>query len=277
MKITVLMENTALSERYLCRHGLSLYIETQRHKILFDMGPDASFLENARILGVDISQADTAFLSHGHYDHGGGLKVFLEENHQAEVHMQEGAFGKYYAHDVCPKRIRYIGLDAGLAQESRLIFHKGSYRLDEELEIFSEVEGAVCASPANDHLFEEKAGKHVRDRFFHEQNLLIHGKEGLILISGCAHNGIVNILEKAERISGQSIKYVVGGFHLSGVFEEDEEKRKEFFERLAGHLKSRGCVYYTCHCTGLMSYETLKEQMGDQIRYLSAGTAVELK
>ena len=133
MKITVLMENTAVSERYLCRHGLSLYIETQRHKVLFDMGPDASFLENAKRLGVDISQVDVAFLSHGHYDHGGGLSAFLQENSRADVHVQAGVFGKYYAHDAHPKRIRYIGLDSALRDHSRLVVHRGGYRLDEEL------------------------------------------------------------------------------------------------------------------------------------------------
>lgn len=72
MKISVLMENTASSEKYLCRHGLSFYIETRKHKILFDMGPDGDFLQNAEKMSIDLSQVDIAFLSHGHYDHGGG-------------------------------------------------------------------------------------------------------------------------------------------------------------------------------------------------------------
>lgn len=90
MKITVLVENT--SDFLPTRHGLSLYIETELHKILFDMGPDETFLQNAETLGIDLSAADIAFLSHGHYDHGGGLAAFLEINHTAKVYLQKARF-----------------------------------------------------------------------------------------------------------------------------------------------------------------------------------------
>lgn len=271
MKITVLMENTAVSEQYLCRHGLSLYIETQRHKVLFDMGPDASFLENAKRLGVDISQVDVAFLSHGHYDHGGGLSAFLQENSKADVHVQAGVFEKYYAHDAQPKRIRYIGLDSALRANPRLIVHRGDYRLDEELEVFSGVRGRICASPANDNLYWEKDGKEELDTFEHEQNLLVHQEAGRVLVCGCAHNGIVNILSKAEELPGGPLTQVIGGLHLNNIYEEDEKKRCEFYKKLASHLMGRGCEYYTCHCTGVKAYEELRKLMGEQIRYLSAG------
>lgn len=89
MKIYTLMENTAASEEFVASHGLSFYIETKNHRILFDMGPDGRFLENADRLGVDISKVDLAILSHGHYDHGGGLAAFLEANSTALVHIQK--------------------------------------------------------------------------------------------------------------------------------------------------------------------------------------------
>ena len=276
MKITVLMENTAVSERYLCRHGLSLYIETQRHKVLFDMGPDASFLENAKRLGGDISQVDVAFLSHGHYDHGGGLSAFLQENSRADVHVQAGVFGKYYAHDAHPKRIRYIGLDSALRDHSRLVVHRGGYRLDEELEVFSGVRGRICASPANDNLYWEKDGKEELDTFEHEQNLLVHQEAGRVLVCGCAHNGIVNILSKAEELPGGPLTQVIGGLHLNNIYEEDEKKRCEFYQKLASHLMCRPCEYYTCHCTGVKAYEELKKLLGEQIHYLSAGAEKSL-
>ena len=80
MKIVTLLENTAGDAGLCAAHGLSLYIETPKHKILFDMGPDARFLDNAKKLGVDLSAVDIAVLSHGHYDHGGGLRAFCEIN-----------------------------------------------------------------------------------------------------------------------------------------------------------------------------------------------------
>ena len=87
MKVQVLLENTSLSEALKAEHGLSLYIETGKHKILFDMGQTDAFADNAEKMGIDLSQVDFAILSHGHYDHGGGLKYFMEI-HILEINQQ---------------------------------------------------------------------------------------------------------------------------------------------------------------------------------------------
>ena len=97
MKITVLMENTAAREELSAAHGLSLYIETPKHRILMDMGPNDDYLENAEKLGIDLTQVDLAILSHGHYDHGGGLKAFCALNDQAKIYVRENAFGNYWS------------------------------------------------------------------------------------------------------------------------------------------------------------------------------------
>lgn len=276
MKIAVLMENTASSEDYLCHHGLSFYIETNCHKILFDMGPDGDFLRNAEKMNIDLSQVDVAFLSHGHYDHGGGLEAFLSVNQKAEIHMQKGVFENYYAHDTNPCRIRYIGLDKNLMGNPRLILHEGDYQIDKELEVFAGVTGRVCASPANDALFMEAEGQQIKDSFQHEQNLLIHESGREALISGCSHNGMVNILNRAEEICGKPVEWAVGGLHLKGMYEKDPKSAEEFFDKLAGYLRKRSCVYYTCHCTGIAAYDYMKEKMGEQIHYLSSGDVAVL-
>ena len=92
MKCTVLVENTSLNEHYRCEHGLSLFIETAGQRILFDTGQSDLFAENAEKLGVDLSQVDFAVISHGHYDHGGGIQKFLDINHSAPVYIHEDAF-----------------------------------------------------------------------------------------------------------------------------------------------------------------------------------------
>ena len=112
MKICTLMENTAVSEEFTSSHGLSFYIETKNHRILFDMGPDGSFLENAKKLGIDISGVDFAILSHGHYDHGGGLKAFLEANQRGFGTYTEESVRLFRAHDP-DGSLRYIGLPKG--------------------------------------------------------------------------------------------------------------------------------------------------------------------
>lgn len=96
MKIVTLVENTTEREDLQSKHGLCLYIETERHKILFDLGPDDTFLHNAKVCGVDIKAVDTVIISHGHSDHGGGLGAFLQVNHTANVYVHPEAFLPHY-------------------------------------------------------------------------------------------------------------------------------------------------------------------------------------
>lgn len=112
MKIVTLLENTACREGLRAAHGLSLYIETPRHKLLFDMGPNEDFLANAGALGVDLTAVDLAVLSHGHYDHGRGLAAFCRCNDHAPVYIHSDAFGAFYALDEGGEP-RYIGLAPG--------------------------------------------------------------------------------------------------------------------------------------------------------------------
>ena len=96
VRVTALLENTAGRAGLCAAHGLSLYIETPRHKILFDMGPGDEFLSNAEKLGVDLTAVDLAVLSHGHDDHGGGLAAFCRVNDHAPIYLHRSAFGPYY-------------------------------------------------------------------------------------------------------------------------------------------------------------------------------------
>lgn len=270
MKIITLMENTAASPEIACGHGLSFYIETKNHKILFDMGPDARFLENAEKLGVDIKKIDIAILSHGHYDHGGGIQAFLEANTSAFLHVQTKVFGEFYAKDE-DGTYRYIGLPQGLQGNPRIILHTGDYKLDGELQVFGGVTGRECYSPANDSLKICMKGHYIQDLFMHEQNLLIKEGNKMVLVAGCAHNGVINILKKADTFTGGKIDYVLGGMHLRKAC-KDMERAKILTHNMAERLKERSCRYYTCHCTGKEAYEMLHEEMGKQIQYLPAGS-----
>lgn len=275
MKLVTLMENTALSQEFLCRHGLSFYLEWKNRKILFDMGPDGDFLKNAEAMGIDLKEVELAFLSHGHYDHGGGLEAFLKENKKAAVHIQEKALENYYSHDADGK-IRYIGLPGRIKDCGRFAYHKGDYSPEEGLMVFSGVTGRACYSPSNDRLYAEVHGRQIPDLFLHEQNLILKEGKGFVLVAGCAHNGIVNILRRAQELTNGGISCVVSGFHLKNAC-ETVDKQREFCRELAEALKEWDCRYYTCHCTGVESYQFLKEFMGDQIAYLAAGSRLEIK
>ena len=117
MKITTLLENTSARPELSAEHGLSLYIETAEHRILFDMGQTALFSHNASVLGIDLAAVDIAILSHGHYDHGGGLTRFLTLNRTAPIYVNRHAFEPHYNGTE-----KYIGLDTALAHHRKLVF-----------------------------------------------------------------------------------------------------------------------------------------------------------
>lgn len=273
MKIITLMDNLSVSSDLESRHGLSFYIETHNHKILFDMGPDGAFAENARKLGVDLAQVDIAFLSHGHYDHSGGFETFLQENQKASVHIQKKALDSIWAKT--PEEKRYIGLNDAWRNSSRVVSHEGDYRIDGELQMFAGVTERECYSPLNDRLFVEANGRYIPDLFVHEQNLLIREGNKMVLFAGCAHSGMVNILEKAQKLTKNSVCAVFGGMHLHKAFAEEAHQRN-FCKNMAKRLKQYSCSYYTGHCTGVGTYQMFREEMGEQIQYAAAGAVITI-
>lgn len=273
MLIKVLVENTTISKDFKCIHGLSLYIETNKHKILFDLGPGKQFLENAEKMDINIEEIDTVIISHGHFDHGGALKTFLEKNHKAKIYIRESAFEQYYSSILCIKV--YIGLDRKLRTSDRFVFTGEIYKIDEETQLFSNIIEHKYL-PASDKSLYKKVGKqYISDNFDHEQSLIITENNTNTLVAGCAHNGIYNILQKAEMITGTQIDKVISGFHLYHLSIK-ETQNMEYLHELATVLKTKPAQYYTCHCTGQKPYEVLHNEMGEQMNYISTGMELEL-
>jgi len=246
MIIKALAENTSVSEEYRAEHGLSIYIETGNHKLLFDTGRGGLFLENAEKMGVDLSKVDTAVISHGHYDHGGGLPYFLEINQTAKIYIHKKAFGDYYSSR--PDGTAYIGLDKNLQDHPQIILVDEFLQIDEELSLFSDVKGNELPSLSNKVLLVKEEGDFVEDPFWHEQNLIIKENGNTVLLAGCAHNGIVNIIERCKQITGRYADVVIGGFHLFNPSTKASES-PQLVAAIAKQLKSTGSQYYTCHCT----------------------------
>lgn len=156
MKIITLMENTCGAEGFLFEHGLSLYIETKKHKILMDTGSSDGFLKNAERLGVDLTGVDAVFLSHGHYDHSGGILAFSELNPSASIYMQKLAGGDYYHGD------RYIGIDKKILKLPQAKLLQGNCKLDEELSLFTDITGRRCYPQSNLALTKKREKKKSR-------------------------------------------------------------------------------------------------------------------
>ena len=260
MRIVCLSENTS-EKNLLTEHGLSLYLETRKHKILFDMGQSGIFLRNAQNMGVDLSAVDLAVISHGHYDHGGGLEVFLSVNDHAPVYMNEAALER---HCVLPDRD--IGLEPKLKGHPRILLTGDEMTLDKGLMLFTGNHKPRPYPTDSGGFTVIRDGEAFRDDFYHEQYLSVKDGEKTYLISGCSHKGIQNVM---YWVRSDPPDVVVGGFHLSKV-PVDEEGRQRLDE-LAASLLEYPSVYYTCHCTGIQQYQYLKTIMQDRLEYLSAG------
>lgn len=270
MIIKALVENTSLDPKLGSEHGLSLYIETENHRILFDTGASGLFAVNADKMGVDLSLIDIVVISHDHYDHGGGLKTFLALNQKAKIYVSREAFGKRFASSPTGEK-KYIGLDEGLLPNAQFVFAFGHTVIDDDLELFSGTCAEKLNPSGNKDLLMIRDGRLVLDDFAHEQNLIIKEKENIILIAGCAHNGIVNIVEHMKTAGYGIPSHVIGGFHLYNK-SADRDEDPTLVERIGKTLINTGAKYYTCHCTGIGSFRILKEVMRDNIEYLSTGS-----
>ena len=259
MKIVTLMENTTCREDLACEHGLSLYIETGGKKILFDAGQSGAFADNAEKLGVDLTQVDFAVLSHGHYDHGGGLRRFLEINQTAPIYLSRYAFESH--HNATEK---YIGLDHALLDSGRLIFVDDKLELGEGI-ILHACRGDVCHQPIDSAgLTVMENGVLIPEDFRHEQYLLLEEDGKRVCISGCSHRGILNITNWFRP------DVLVGGFHFMKV--EDNE----ILNHAAETLLTYSTTYYTGHCTGEAQFAYMKTIMGEKLHYLPTGRTLEI-
>lgn len=254
---------------------MSLHIKTDKQNILFDTGASSLFLKNAEKLGIDIKSVDKVIVSHGHYDHGGGLASFLEVNKRAKIFINKDAFGKFYS--VKDTKERYIGLDASLLSSERFVFTGDAEKLDDELEIFSGVTQKILSPSCNSSLYMREEGEEglVQDDFRHEQNLIIRDNDNCLLLCGCAHNGIVNILERYVNRFKSIPTHVVGGFHLSSSSLMRSEKPETVFE-IGRYLLDSSAEFYTGHCTGDEAFNILKRTMGQMLNKISTGSRIEI-
>lgn len=258
MRIVSLVENTSVNANIGSEHGISLYIETGGHKILFDMGQTNLFLDNAKKLGIDLALVDIAILSHGHYDHGGGLREFLKINEKAPVYISKYAFEPYYHGSQ-----KYIGLDIELKDSNRFIITDDVTCIAKGLTLYHCNEKKRKYEMGSFGLTVKKDDEYVPDLFLHEQYLLIEEKEKKILFSGCSHKGIMNIADwfKAD--------ILVGGFHFSKLPLDTTLKS------YADDLNRFPTIFYTCHCTGTEQFAFMKQHM-NRLLYLSAGQEIFL-
>lgn len=250
MKITTIIENRLGRNKGLeNEHGLCYFIEFDNMKILFDTGQSEKALYNFKKLGFNIKDIDYIVLSHAHYDHTGGLKYFINDNFNGKIIVGNNFFKRSNKWHIKNNKKKYIGIDFDyesiIKNNIDIIEVKESLKLKENVYLLSNLSknNETYNYNKEDSLIRVDEENDVLDNF-NEELILLKNGESITVITGCAHTGIINIINKSKKFLGKNIDNLIGGIHLS---------KKSFYENLqvAKILKKFNIKNFSlCHCSG---------------------------
>lgn len=278
MKITVLVENTTINEKFKAEHGLSLFIEYKDRRILLDAGSSGLFAENAKLLGVDLSRVDYAVLSHGHYDHSGGLGIFFETNPHAVCYACEGMEGAYYS---SKGGMHYIGVpEEVLQKKDRFRLVHGTVCIEEGVYLVPHDTAGLAEIGERSGLYKKENEAYIPDDFSHEQSLVFGTPKGWVIANSCSHGGADVIIDEVKKALGGKIYAYLGGLHMMGRKKGAEtctftpEQLDELAEKIRSEKLER---IYTGHCTGMPGLGELKNRLPGIAEQLSTGKVIEIE
>ncbi len=267
--INILADNrTADPERFGCEHGLSVLLQTPSAKILMDTGASGLFAANASLMGIDLSDVDYVFLSHGHSDHVGGLKAFLDLNGKAKVIVSPKVVsGRFYSER---GGLHSISCDWPMEEmRDRIVYVDDTATLSKGIHIIAGIPHRHPLPLGNQLLYIRQEGGLVPDDFSHEMAFYVDG----LLYTGCAHNGLENILEACP----WPVDTVIGGFHLLDSNDEHSFESEDQLTALAERLATRypQVTFLTGHCTGSRAFRILQSVLGSRLQQFACGMQIE--
>ena len=264
MKIITLIENLVYQQGLFAEHGLSIYIETENKKILFDTGQSGMFLQNAKKLGIAIEDIDSLVLSHGHYDHTGGLYPFLEKNSKAMVYAKKDIFNaKYHDHN------RFIGtLRNEALLKDRLIYVDPVIEIAENIFIMPDIPISNSIDTHFKGLNKKIGNEFVPNKFEDELFLVIKQNKQINIVTACSHRGITNICTTATEHFKLPVGLLLGGFHMKDCTIEQYVEITYYIKQL--QPKSMG----VCHCTGFEKYADLRNDCDVPVFYNFTGNEI---
>ena len=275
LRITTLSENTAKAGDFLGEWGLSLLIETNDTSILFDSGAGISACHNADTLDINLSKIDKIVLSHGHYDHTGGLRQVLSRmKKEIEIIAHPDIWATKYSRRK-GKADRYIGLPFQSEEleslGARFNLTTKPVKIADNVMTTGEVPMVTNYEKIDAHLWVKEAGGWKPDKLADDLAIILDTEFGLVVVLGCAHRGAINTLYHAQQLTGKKeIHTVLGGSHLIGASEE------RIWLTVAA-LKELGVQQLgLCHCTSLPVAALLAQEFGDRFFFNNTGTVLEL-
>lgn len=255
-------------------HGFSMYLETENNKCLVDVGASEGFARNAHKLGIDIADIDYLFLTHGHSDHVGGLPFFLRKNKKAKIIVSEHALSqKYYS---SRRGLKDISPDVQLsASYSRFIRISADTVLEKDIRVLHNEKSNFPTPKGNSFLMKDSGDGLMADDFNHEL-VFCFGEQQLMVCTGCAHGGLLNILHTVTEKIKFPIKTVIGGSHLLDTDDMNQYESMEEVEQIALALKNDypDTVFHTGHCTGEKPYNQMKKILGAKLDFFYVGKEI---
>lgn len=276
MRITVLVENTGPSELKI-EHGLSLYIEFNDKKYLLDAGPSDSFFKNAHALSIDLDRVDKAVLSHGHYDHGDGFMVFLNQYKDKVVYGAKNIFDDYYSGS--GGSVHYIGLSSKLKQmKNRFNTISKDTKIDEKIYLILDDVSNTKEIGVQKKLYKKVDDVLQPDNFDHELSLVFDTPKGLVVCNSCSHAGLESIVDNIKKRLNKPVYAYVGGLHMKSTKNHIETSSftEEQIQNLCIFIEKNIQYVLTGHCTGNVSYDLLKKYLKDRIDFLTTGKTIEI-
>jgi 7,8-dihydropterin-6-yl-methyl-4-(beta-D-ribofuranosyl)aminobenzene 5'-phosphate synthase len=269
-KLTILVENTASRNDLQAEHGLAFWIEYAGKSILWDTGQSDILLQNAQVLGIDLKRADAIVLSHGHYDHTGGLSAVRHQAPQVPVYLHPAAIKAKYSQKA--SSVRYIGMSDAARQVVRsgpVVWTQTPLEILPGMWITGQVPRVTPYEDTGGAFFRD-ADCRVKDNLPDDQSLFIETEKGLVVVLGCGHSGVVNILDFISRLSGKKEIYaVIGGMHLLNADSTRIDRT------IAAFRKYRVQIIVPLHCTGFVATEAMKNVSGSQCISMGGGGQID--
>ena len=294
MEIITLIENDSCDVRLTEEFGLSLLVRCPAGNLLFDMGKSAQFSHNAEILEQNLTKVDCAIISHAHYDHGGGLAAFAQNNTSAPIYIGREADGDFLAdkrakihpalHPIInpwlkrsPFFFRYVGLDKAVLKlnRERITVVEEILEIKKDVYLLPSVKRSIPLVVGNKFLWKKKDNILQPDTFDHELIMVIRQKSGLTVFTGCGHRGILNMVNTVKHtFPDEKITAVVGGFHLAlRPGKPQIAGTEDEIVAIARKIKQSGVEHIISgHCTGEDACRILHEQLGNRFSRFSTGS-----